>query len=135
MLQMTRSTEKVKFPTQVKYVFPILILFHLYSQSASSQEYFQQEVDYQIYVKLNDTDHELNAFEVIRYINNSPDTLGFLYFHLWPNGYSGNNTDLAKEIFRTQGKEKLFRDKELRGYIDSMDFKVNSRQVGWHLLD
>jgi len=101
---------------------------------ASSQEYFQQEVNYKIQVTLNDKRHELNAYEEIRYINNSADTLQFLYFHLWPNGYSGNNTPLAQQLLRSKGKEKLFDDPELNGSIDSLDFKIDDHQVQWSLL-
>src|SRR5665811_1071886 len=71
-----------------------------------SQEYFQQEVNYNIQVSLNDERHELNAFETLEYINYSPDTLHFLYFHLWPNAYSNNNTPLARQLFQFYGKEK-----------------------------
>lgn len=101
---------------------------------ASSQEYFQQEVNYKINVTLNDKLHELNAFEAVEYINNSPDTLQYLYFHLWPNGYSNNKTALAGQLFDFYGKEKLFNDPELRGSIDSLEFKVNGHQVQWNLL-
>jgi hypothetical protein len=100
----------------------------------SSQEYFQQEVNHKINVTLNDTKHELSGFESVEYINNSPDTLGFLYFHLWPNAYSDNKTELAKEIFNREGKGKLFNDQELRGYIDSLDFKVDGYLIQWNLL-
>ena len=101
---------------------------------ASSQGYFQQEVNYKIHVTLNDTKHELNGFESVEYINNSPDTLRFLYFHLWPNAYSDNKTELAREIFSREGKGKLFNDPELRGYIDSLDFEIEGYQVQWNLL-
>jgi len=101
---------------------------------ASSQEYFQQEVNHTINVSLDDKRHELNAFETIEYINNSPDTLRFLFFHLWPNGYKNNNTELAKQLFNSKGKEKLFDDPELRGYIDSLDFKIDGQPVQWNLL-
>jgi hypothetical protein len=99
-----------------------------------SQEYFQQEVNFNIHVSLDDELHELNGFESIEYINNSPDTLNFLYFHLWPNAYSSNTTPLAKQLFRLNGKAKLFDDPELRGYIDSLDFKANGKQLEWKLL-
>ena len=99
-----------------------------------AQDYFQQEVNHKIFVKLNDLKHELDGFESVQYINNSPDTLGFLFFHLWPNGYSDNNTELAKEIFRRDGKKKLFNDPELKGYIDSLDFKIEGRIATWNLL-
>lgn len=101
---------------------------------ASSQDYFQQRVNYKIHVTLNDRKHELNGFESVEYINNSPDTLGFLYFHLWPNAYSDNKTELAKELFRTNGKGKLFNDTELRGYIDSLDFETEGHPFQWNLL-
>ena len=80
------------------------------------------------------TTHELYGFESVDYINNSPDTLRFLYFHLWPNAYSNNNTALARQIFSMKGKEKLFKDPELRGFIDSLDFEVESNRVQWYLL-
>jgi hypothetical protein len=100
----------------------------------SSQDYFQQEVNYKIQVTLTDSSHELNGFESVEYINNSPDTLSFLYFHLWPNAYSNNKTALAMEIFAREGKGKLFNDPELKGFIDSLDFKVDSHSVQWDLL-
>ena len=110
-----------------------LILIGSYNK-ASAQKYFQQEVNYKVQVALDDKRNELNAFESIEYINNSPDTLHFIYFHLWPNGYKNNNTELAKQLFSSKGREKLFDDPELSGYIDSLDFKINDQQIKWNLL-
>lgn len=126
---------KFKKPLLHRRLFPLTCLMTIWpALQASSQEYFQQKVNYEIHVTLNDKLHELNAYETIGYINNSPDTLKFLYFHLWPNAYSGNNTDLAKQLFTWKGKAKLFNDLQLRGYIDSLDFKVADRRVLWNLL-
>ncbi|MDD4107776.1 MAG: M1 family metallopeptidase, partial [Prolixibacteraceae bacterium] len=104
------------------------------SYEAISQEYFQQEVNFEIDVTLNDTLHRLNAFEKIEYINNSPSTLHFIWFHLWPNAYSDNNTDLARQVFGLNGKSRLFNEPELRGFIDSLDFKVNGSRVICNIL-
>jgi hypothetical protein len=114
----------------------LLVCFLLFGlcSTAFSKSYFQQKVNYSIDVRLNDKSHELSAFEEIEYINNSPDTLRFLYFHLWPNAYSSNNTDLAKQLMSKNGMERLFDDPVLRGYIDSLDFKVNDQSVKWKLL-
>lgn len=101
---------------------------------ALSQDYFQQEVNFEINVTLVDSSHELYGFESVEYINNSPDTLRFLFFHLWPNAYSNNNTALAREIFAREGKGKLFNDPELKGFIDSLDFMVDGLTVRWNLL-
>ena len=102
--------------------------------NAAAQKYFQQEVNFKINVTLDDQLHELSAFETIGYKNNSPDTLKFLYFHLWANGYSNNKTELARQLFSLKGKAKLFKDPELRGYIDSLDFKIDDQMVQWNLL-
>jgi hypothetical protein len=99
-----------------------------------SQEYFQQEVNYTITVTLQDSQHELNAWETIEYINNSTDSLLFLFFHLWPNGYSDNETGLAKQMLIQNGKQRLFNDPELQGYIDSLDFQIDGEAVGWNLM-
>ena len=110
-----------------------LIVFCSFPE-ASAHKYFQQRVNYRIQVSLNDQLHELNAFETVEYINNSPDTLRFLIFHLWPNGYSDNKTELAKQLFSIKGKQKLFDDPELKGYMDSLDFRIEKLQVQWKLL-
>ena len=99
-----------------------------------SQEYFQQEVNYWINVKLDDSGHTLGAFEKIEYINNSPDTLGFIYFHLWPNAYSNNSTALAKQISDLRGRQSVFDNPDLRGFIDSLDFIVDGNKVKWMFL-
>ena len=116
-----------------KCVFLILGIL-LPNLKTSAQDYFQQEINYNIHVTLHDKNHELNGFEFVKYLNNSPDTLRFLYFHLWPNAYSNNKTELAKQILRFNGKTKLFNDPELRGYIDSLGFKADDKDVQWNLL-
>ena len=117
-----------------KQLFFICLFMAGTLQPALSQPYFQQEVNYNINVTLNDRIHELNAFETIEYINHSPDTLRYLYFHLWPNGYSRNNTELAKQLFTLRGKDRLFNDPALKGYIDALDFKTGNQQLIWELL-
>lgn len=114
-----------------KYLLITLAIFLPYLQ-ALPQDYFQQEVNHKIHVTLDDSRHELSAFESIEYINNSPDTLRFIYFHLWPNAYSNNKTGLAEQIFSVKGKGKLFNDQELRGFIDSLDFMVKGKELKWN---
>ena len=119
---------------KIMQLLSVCFIFILSFSEVLAQEYFQQEVNFRINVTLNDKLHELNAFETIEYINNSPDTLQSIYFHLWPNAYSNNKTELAKQLFRINGKQKLFDDPELLGFIDSLDFKVENQQVQWSLL-
>jgi hypothetical protein len=119
---------------QFHFLHLFILLISILSTPAFSQEYFQQEVNINIDVKLDDKKHELNGFESVRYINNSPDTLLNLYFHLWPNAYSGNNTALARQLLNLKGKQKLFKDNELKGFIDSLDFRIDGFSVQWNLF-
>ena len=98
-----------------------------------AQNYFQQDVKYTIHVKLNDKLNELSADETIVYTNNSPDSLPFLYFHLWPNAYKNNSTALAKQLLENGNTFFYFADDSLKGYIDSLNFKVNDKTVKWEL--
>ena len=116
-----------------KYLLLSLGIFFPFLK-VSSQEYFQQKVNYEIHVTLNDMKHELKGNESVEFINNSPDTLGFIYFHLWPNAYSDNKTALAKQLMERDGKSKLFNDPELRGYIDSLNFEVGRQGIKWNFL-
>lgn len=101
---------------------------------ASAQAYFQQEVNYKIQVRLDDEKHELFADEIIEYKNNSPHDLSVIYMHIWPNAYKDNSTELAKQLLEN-GSTKFYYSKESeRGYIDMLDFKVDTQPVKWELL-
>ena len=95
----------------------------------AQKTYFQQDVAYDIHVTLNDKKDELSAYETIIYKNNSPDALTFIYMHLWPNGYKDNSTPLGQQL-KEDGSLFFYyaKDKD-RGFIDSLDFKVDGQSV------
>lgn len=106
-----------------------IILCILAAQSSwftALPQYWQQQVNYRIDVSLNDKDHTLDAFEKIEYINNSPDTLKFIWFHLWPNAYKNDKTAYTDQTLENGDTRFYFSDKEQRGYINRLDFKVNN---------
>ena len=76
-----------------------------------ADDYFQQNVGYDIEGTLNDTDRTLTAFEKITYTNNSSDTLDFIWFHLWPNAYKSDSSAMAKQFFR-RGSTRFLYTKE-----------------------
>jgi len=62
----------------------ILLLFAVLSNSILfAQDYWQQEVNYKIEVRLDDVKNFLHGNETFEYINNSPETLDKIYIHLW----------------------------------------------------
>ena len=106
------------------------LLFLLLPFSALSQ-YFQQDVSYQIEVKLDDKNNFLSGFETLTYKNNSPQALNEIYMHVWPNAYKNKETALAQQLKRNEGNKLAKADPKDLGYIDSLDFKVNGAAVQW----
>ncbi|MGZ3920788.1 MAG: M1 family metallopeptidase [Bacteroidia bacterium] len=106
-----------------------MAIFVMAMNLEGQQTYFQQEVNYKINVRLNDNDHTLSATEEIQYINNSDKGLEYIYFHLWPNAYKNNSTALAKQLLEQKKTTFYYSKPEERGFIDSLDFKVNGKNV------
>jgi len=96
-----------------------------------ADNYFQQDVSYDIEVTLNDTDRTLTAFEKLTYKNNSSDTLEFIWFHLWPNAYKSDSSAMAKQFIRLGSTRFLYTKEKNRGYIDSLDFSVDGVNATW----
>jgi hypothetical protein len=95
------------------------------SFTSSAQTYWQQHVATKIDVKLDDKNHILNGFEELIYTNNSPDTLRFIYIHLWPNAFKNDHTPFAKQQDRNHNTDFYYSKKEDRGYMDSLQFVVD----------
>ncbi len=96
-----------------------------------AQDYFQQQVDYTISVRLDDERHELHAQEEFVYRNNAPVALDTLWLHLWPNAYKDRGTALCKQLDRTGDLSLHFAKAEERGFIDSLDFHVDGAKTQW----
>ncbi|HVG41760.1 MAG TPA: hypothetical protein VM888_09130, partial [Chitinophagaceae bacterium] len=106
----------------MKKLFFIACFIFFYTTSFS--QYWQQKADFTIEVSLNDKDHTLDAFEKITYTNNSPDTLTYIWFHLWPNAYKNDKTAFSDQFLENGSTTFYFSDKKDRGYINRLDFKV-----------
>jgi hypothetical protein len=96
-----------------------------------SQDYFQQEVNYRITVALNDSAHSLSGYESISYINHAPNSLTFLYFHLWPNAYKNDLTAFAHQQLINGNTDHHFASDAEHGFIDSLKFRINGKPVAW----
>jgi hypothetical protein len=103
----------------------LLILTSVLRISAIGQPaYWQQEVHYTIDVSLNDTEHSLEGFLKLRYVNHSSDTLRFIWFHLWPNAFKNDNTAFTEQTLQNGKTDFYFSPREKRGYINRLDFRV-----------
>ncbi|HET9057421.1 MAG TPA: M1 family metallopeptidase [Chitinophagaceae bacterium] len=108
------------------FIFSILlIVFHFPVAECQRLQYWQQQVNYKIEVALNDKEHTLDGFEKLQYFNNSPDTLKFIWFHLWPNAYKNDKTAFSDQFLSNGRTDFYFANEEQRGYINRLDFRIN----------
>jgi Peptidase family M1 domain len=109
---------KKSFLTVFFFAFNLSII---YCQTS----YWQQQVNYTIDVTLNDMEHTLDGYVKMNYCNNSPDTLAFIWLHIWPNAYKNDRTAFSDQLLENGRTDFYFSSEEKRGYINRLDFKVN----------
>lgn len=109
----------------ILFLFPALFFVPVYSQ----HNYWQQEANFTINVSLNDQDHSIEAFETIEYINHSPDTLAFIWFHIWPNAYKNDRTAFSEQLLKERRTDFYFSKPYQKGYINQLDFKINGNNA------
>ncbi len=117
----------------MKPILLSLISCFLCLQVLAQNDYWQQTVNYDINVTLNDVDHELDGKISIEYTNNSPNQLDFIYFHLWPNAYKDYTSAFAKQQVENGSTKFYYSKEEERGFIDQLNFKVNDEPITWAL--
>ena len=93
--------------------------------------YFQQEVNTEITVLLDDKNNTLIGAEKITYLNNSTSILDSIVIHLWPNAYKNVDTELAKQKYESGSTVIKYASIKERGYIDSLNFKIDNQKVKW----
>ncbi len=100
---------------------------HLYWKNRKPHAaYWQQDVHYNIYAKLNDTTNIIDGEEEIIYWNNSPDKLNEIFFHLYNNAQCKNSylSDLYKNN-KMPLKYGKYREKNLGTEIITVEITQN----------
>lgn len=111
----------------VKKLFVLLLLFsHITAFAQTETKYFQQKVDFRMEVTLNDMNRALEGFVEMVYQNNSPDTLQYIWFHLWPNAFKNDWTAFSEQLLQNGRTDFYFSSEEERGFINRLDFRVDS---------
>gem|GEM_PF-428106 len=90
-----------------------------------SSAQWQQRTDYLIDVQLNAAEKTLEGTLRLRYYNASPDTLRFIWFHLWPNAYRHDRTAFSQQLLRNGDTRFYFSKARERGYLHGLAFRVN----------
>jgi len=111
----------------MKKTILLLILF-ISIKSIGQNNYWQQYLRYSINAQLDDKEKSVSGSETIIYKNNSPETLSYIWFHIYPNAYKNETTALFQQIKNDpQRKDKLKRPTP--GYISDVAFTVNGTKA------
>ena len=113
----------------MKNLIFLLLIIALSATAVSQHAYWQQQLHYIIDVQLNDNEHSLDGFLKLRYLNNSPDTLRFIWFHLWPNAYKNDRTAFSEQLLENGRTDFYFSSREQKGYINRLDFRTNNHTL------
>jgi hypothetical protein len=112
----------------MKTLLLLFCSFLLTTLTIAQTPYWQQHLRYTIDAQLNDTEKSITAFETIIYKNNSPDTLDFIWFHIWPNAYKHDSTALMTQIKNDEARSKKTKDSGT-GSIEGLSFKINDQSA------
>lgn len=117
----------------VKPVFGLFLL--LISQLIFAQTgRFQQAVDYRMDVKMNVQKNQYAGTQVLKYSNNSPDTLERVFYHLYYNAFQpGSMMDVRSRTIADPDRRVADRIWKLKpdeiGYIHVSKLKMNGKEV------
>ncbi|MET0300022.1 MAG: hypothetical protein ABW036_09675, partial [Flavitalea sp.] len=99
------------------------------AKTFAQQNYWQQQLRYEISVALDDKENELTGKMTLHYRNNSPDTLFHLWFHVWPNAFKNDRTAFSEERLRNGSTDFYFSKDADRGYINQLDFRSGDESL------
>ena len=123
---------KILSKTFKKNIFLFFFIFFqiFFSKNIFAQKkYFQQAVDYKIDVALDDKKHTLTGTEKLIYTNNSPDALNFIYFHLYQNAYSSQQSAFAKQFLRNNNTKFYFAKDAQMGSMNLSSVTINGQRL------
>lgn len=113
----------------MKKLLLALVLIGFIHTARTQHPYWQQQVSYQLQAHLNDTAHTLDGSARIQYTNNAPDTLHFLWMHLWANAFKNDRTAYSDQLLENGDTRFYFSDAAQKGYINQLDFRINDEHI------
>ena len=98
----------------MRIFYVIIINIFFYYQIFGQKAYWQQQISYDINVDFNHQNHQFDLTEKITYINNSPDNLTKVFFHLYYNAFQpGSMMDVRSRTIADPDSRVLDRIQKL----------------------
>ncbi|TAE68522.1 MAG: M1 family peptidase, partial [Bacteroidetes bacterium] len=104
------------------------------SPATAQTKSWQQRVDFKMDVTLIDSLQQIQGASTVTYTNNSPDTLQFIWFHIWGNAYANDSTAFSQQLLEEGNTSFYFSKKEERGFVNPLQFTqgTNPLFIEWH---
>ncbi|MBA3828049.1 MAG: M1 family peptidase [Taibaiella sp.] len=125
------------------YVLPVFAQLHdnsyrnstnpLYWQNRKPDAaYWQQDVHYDIEAAIDETTNIINGTETLTYWNNSPDTLRYVYFHLYQNAFiKGSHLHDLEKVSKIKARMGNYEQQGLGTQVT--DIKVDDKTAATEL--
>jgi len=115
------------------FIYSIFTGVLFFCSLAMADSYFQQSVHYKIQVTLDTEKKTYHGQERLIYKNNSPDTLTYIWMHLYPNAFKTNDTPFARQMASFGKRSYHFSKPKTRGYLNLTSVQEKGRPLKWHL--
>ncbi len=116
----------------IKILIGIYISLIFFLNADPLDTYWQQQVDYDMDIKLVDSLQQITGFTTIRYTNNSPDSLDKIYMHLYPNAFQVESVKYREYVGNAgrASRAKYFKDKleEFTSKIEIHNFNIAQKK-------
>ena len=116
----------------IKILTGIYISLIFFLNADPLDTYWQQQVDYDMDIKLVDSLQQITGFTTIRYTNNSPDSLDKIYMHLYPNAFQVESVKYREYVENAgrASRAKYFKDKieEFTSKIEIHNFNIAQKK-------
>ncbi|MFC3050752.1 M1 family metallopeptidase [Kordiimonas pumila] len=97
---------------------------------APGHQYWQQKVDYKIAVTLDEKKRQITGSETVKYINNSPDTLRYIWLQLDQNRFSKHSDAYATIEQGSEAAQKMgFSTLQFMRLTHEKDWGLNLTEV------
>ncbi len=100
----------------------ILLIF---SGAVYAQNYWQQEVAYEMYIDMNVETNQFSGNQKLTYTNHSPDTLTNVFYHLYFNAFQPNSM--------MDARSRTIEDPDRR--VGSRILKLKEDEIGYQKID
>ena len=102
-------------------IFTITVIIFSNLIADPLDNYWQQKVDYDMEIVLYDSIQQLTGKSIVKYTNNSPDSLDRIYFHLYPNAFQLESVKY-REYIGNAGRAS--RAKYFKKQLDGFESKI-----------